>query len=80
MRRSMGKYTTIVTILALSLLMALAAACGGTAQPPATQTSTDQGSAPMEPTAAAVAAPASTSPLPRLRLPQRRQRPNRRRP
>ena len=62
MRRSMGKYTTIVTILALSLLMALAAACGGTTQPPATQTSTDQGSAPMEPTAAAVAAPASTSP------------------
>ena len=65
MRRSMGKYTTIVTILALSLLMALAAACGGTAQteqPSAAQASTDQGSAPTEPPAAAVAAPAATSP------------------
>ena len=63
MRRFMGKYTTIATILALSSLMALAAACGGTAQteqPSAAQTSTDQGSAPTEPPAAA--APAATSP------------------
>ena len=65
MRRFAGKYTVIATVLVLSLLLALAAACGGTTQteqPSAGQSSTDQGSAPPAPTAAAAAAPAATSP------------------
>ena len=65
MRRFAGKYTVIATILVLSLLLALAVACGGTTQteqPSAGQSATDQGSAPPAPTAAAAAAPAATSP------------------